>query len=294
MSIAEKLTTIAENQQRVYDAGYAQGQNDGGGGYDSGWNDGYQSGYSDGEDVGWNAGYSSGWDEGNASGYFIGLNEGIEEGKREQEDAFWDAIQQNGTRTSYNRAFCSETWNDDNFKPKYDIRPTANNGFYNCFNFSNIVDLKGVLERQGVTLDTSQCAGDFNQVFANAKTKRVPTIDASKATTIAQMFISCPIEYVEGLIVGPSTTYNYAFDNAGNLEHIIFGGTIGQNRLDMSGCHKLNKASIDSIVNALSDTTSGLSITLSKTAVDAISAAEGEDYGDYISSLKPNWTINLL
>lgn len=32
MSIAEKLTTIAENQQKVYDAGYAAGQAEGGGG----------------------------------------------------------------------------------------------------------------------------------------------------------------------------------------------------------------------------------------------------------------------
>ena len=35
MSIAEKLTTIAENQQRVYGAGYAAGQAEGGGSGDS-------------------------------------------------------------------------------------------------------------------------------------------------------------------------------------------------------------------------------------------------------------------
>lgn len=34
MSIAEKLTTIAENQQKVYNAGYAAGQTAGGGGAD--------------------------------------------------------------------------------------------------------------------------------------------------------------------------------------------------------------------------------------------------------------------
>ena len=32
MSIAEKLTTIAENQQKVYDAGFTAGQAQGGGG----------------------------------------------------------------------------------------------------------------------------------------------------------------------------------------------------------------------------------------------------------------------
>lgn len=45
MSVAEKLTTIAENQQRVYDAGYAKGQAEGGGGsYDEGYEDGKQDG----------------------------------------------------------------------------------------------------------------------------------------------------------------------------------------------------------------------------------------------------------
>lgn len=34
MSLAEKLTTVAENQQRVYDAGYEKGKAEGGGGID--------------------------------------------------------------------------------------------------------------------------------------------------------------------------------------------------------------------------------------------------------------------
>ena len=38
MSIAEKLVTIAENQQMVYDAGYAKGQAEGGGSYEEGYN----------------------------------------------------------------------------------------------------------------------------------------------------------------------------------------------------------------------------------------------------------------
>lgn len=36
MTIAEKLQTIAENEQKVFDAGYAKGQAEGGGGYDEG------------------------------------------------------------------------------------------------------------------------------------------------------------------------------------------------------------------------------------------------------------------
>ena len=43
MSIAEKLTTIAENQQKVYDAGFTAGQAQGGGG-GNGYDEGYEQG----------------------------------------------------------------------------------------------------------------------------------------------------------------------------------------------------------------------------------------------------------
>lgn len=80
--IAEKLTTIAENQQKVYDAGFTAGQTQGGGGS-------YDQGYTD--------------------------------GKQAEHDRFWDAFQQGGTRTSYNSAFEGSYWTDEAFKPKYDL-----------------------------------------------------------------------------------------------------------------------------------------------------------------------------
>lgn len=43
MSIAEKLTAVSQNQQRVYDAGFAAGQ--AGGGYDEGYEAGQQAEY---------------------------------------------------------------------------------------------------------------------------------------------------------------------------------------------------------------------------------------------------------
>jgi len=65
MSIAEKLVEIAQDLPKVYDAGFAAGQNAGGGGY----------------------------------------AEGYEAGKQAEQSAFWDMYQQNGTRTYYLRAF---------------------------------------------------------------------------------------------------------------------------------------------------------------------------------------------
>ena len=67
MSIAEKLTTIAENQQRVYDAGFSAGQAQGG-------NGGYDEGYID------------GWNEGSTNSYNNGYDDGLEEGYNKAND----------------------------------------------------------------------------------------------------------------------------------------------------------------------------------------------------------------
>ena len=221
-------------------------------------------------------------------------------GKQAQEDAFWDAVQDHGNRNNYNRGFCGVTWNDANFKPKYDIKPTAYSGFYSCFSFAAITDLKGILERQGITLDTSGCVGDMGQVFSNSTITRLPTIDASRATSISHMFsYANNLTYVEKLIVGANTQLSYAFGSTQNLEHIIFGGTIGQAGLDLSAATKLDRESIESIINTLSATTSGMSITLSQTAVDnafgdgtEFSGTDGPEFNELIET-KSNWTINL-
>lgn len=236
MSIAEKLTAITENQQRVYDAG-----------------------------------------------------------KQAQEDAFWDTAQANGTRINYNRGFCGYTWTDETFKPKYDIKPTAINGFYNCFAWSFIEDFAGILERQGISLDTSGCSGDMSSAFSNSTVINVPVIDASKASTIAHMFAFCTkLERVEGLIVSATTAPLYTFGSCTALEHIIFGGTIGQNGLDLSACTKLDKESIESVINTLSTTTSGLSVTLSSAAVTAAFGSTTASEWTALIATRPNWTISLV
>ena len=85
-----------------------------------------------------------------------------------------------------------------------------------------------------------------------------------------------------------------------NLENIIFEGEIGK-EIDIQHSHKLTKASITSIINALSSTTSGLSVTLSKTAVNtAFETSTGANNGSIstewsaLVATKTNWTINLV
>ena len=80
MSIAEKLQTVAENQQKVYNAGYEKGKAEGG----------------DTETA---------------------YNEGFEAGKKSEYDTFWDSYQDNGERYNWQHAF--SRWNNDIYNPKY-------------------------------------------------------------------------------------------------------------------------------------------------------------------------------
>lgn len=105
MSIAKKLHTIAENMQKVYDAGADTG---GGGNY----NEGYQSGYAEGE----------------------------AEGRKNQYDEFWNGYSQNGTRYNWNNAFFGYGWSDNTYNPPWDF----NNVRYcsSMFSQSSITNIK--------------------------------------------------------------------------------------------------------------------------------------------------------
>lgn len=107
MSIAEKLQTIAENQQRVYDAGFAAGQ--------------AASGDSD-----------------------AAYQDGFVAGKKAEWDAFWEVFQNHGKATSYQHAFSLGKFTDENYNPKYPLRfasDTVVGGQY-VFYASPITDTK--------------------------------------------------------------------------------------------------------------------------------------------------------
>lgn len=110
MNISEKLITIAENEQKIYNKGYYNGSNDG-----------YVYGYDEGYWVGEEVGYSDGYNEGHEEGYHQGEAVGFEQGKQAEYDAFWDEFQKNGAKISYVQAFYSSKWTAVNYKPKYPI-----------------------------------------------------------------------------------------------------------------------------------------------------------------------------
>lgn len=230
---------------------------------------------------------------------------GVEEGKNSAYSDFWDAVQDKGNRTIYTRAFDNKSWNNIVFKPKYDMYPTeAQRMFYGSGIEGDFVE---ILDQLDVKLDFSNCTNIANLFQNNGGITRVGVIDTSSITGTASwvwgnVFYNCPkLVTIDKIIVTEnSTSFNQMFNLCPSLINVTFEGVIAKNGLNLSWSTKLSRASIESIINTLSATTSGLSITLSKTAVNtAFETTEGLNDGSTsaewlaLIATKNNWTISL-
>lgn len=231
-----------------------------------------------------------------------GLVEGIEQGKQAEYDRFWDSFQKNGNLNDYTYAFGGNGWNDETFKPKYNIVPTISAD--HIFSATHIEDIIGCLKKTGVTFDFSQCRGTSYIMSNSKKTVNFPTVDSTKRSHWNYGFYNNDLLHtIEKVILksdGSQSFTNFSFGLNPALVEIRFEGVIGKNGLNLQWSTKLSKESITNIINALSDSTSGLSITLSKAAVDkAFETSEGANDGstsaewNALIATKTNWTINL-
>ena len=261
-TIAEKLTQIAENEPKVYDAGYNKGK-------------------AEGDTEGYNRGHATGYEEGKA--------EGIEEGKQSEYDAFWDHYQKNGNRTYYDNAFADGgneggRWRYNvTYKPKYPIKPIS---AMNMYSYS-------ALPYEAIAaVDFSKCK-DFYCCFNYYKGgTQFPPLDLRVATRTQNLFgWSTKIQEVEELWVAESTPYQAIFGGCTNLTEVRFNGTIGQNGLSFKDSTLLSKASIENIIGCLSDTTTGLTVTF---ALDSVTSRfDSMKEWEELMATKPNWTIAL-
>lgn len=263
MSIADKIARAKEDYNDVYDHG---------------WSKGNMAGISEGFENGRNLGRQEGYDEGYAAGVAAGggggasYEQGVEDGKKAAYDTLWDALQENGNRRSYQYSFYSTslTWTNEIYNPKYPIicddstAYTATSIFHGN---SYITDTKVPITIRDTRMDNT---------FMNCvNLKRIPSLTVENLTRI----------------VG-------AFQNCRSLETLIMHGTIDQD-IDLQWSTKLSKESIWSIMVALSETSTGKTITLSKTAVDVafgnddFVGSDTLDWGQRVLD-RPNWTVNLV
>lgn len=279
MSISDKLALIAENELKVYNAGYEKGKAEGG----------------DTE---------------------AAYEQGVADGKQAEYDAFWDVYQLNGTRINYQYAFGNSLWKNETFRPKYNIVLGSGYSGTNMFHSCTVTDLTAALEKQGVILDTSN-NGVFTSMFQKANCKRIPPINLSRSheygSSLSYLFANSTVETIDKLIVTENTTFSStSFQGCASLISVTFEGIIGKNGLNLQWSTNLSRDSIINVVMHLSDDTSGLSVTLSKAAVDeafkvlpgemdgsevveedAVIGSDSQAWNNLIAS-RANWTINLV
>ena len=215
------------------------------------------------------------------------FEKGYEAGKKAQYDAFWDAYLTGFPR--YTALFAGGGWDRETFKPARSINFKSNCSYcfyYNCAE----VDLVALCEELGITMTFKPENAAY--MFAYSLFTHLPEIDFTNVTALSNAFVNCKnIVTMDKLILKSNGTNTFAstFSGCNALENVVIEGVIGNN-VSFQNSHKLSRESIVSILNALSPSTSGLTVTLSKTAKE--SAFTADEWAALIAE-KPNWTIAL-
>lgn len=216
-----------------------------------------------------------------------------EAGKKSEYDAFWDEVQQNGTRTNYALGLCGNHWTKQNFKPKYPIKPVGS--MANCFAYWNNTVFKDLIDfRECCELDTSEVTSLGAAFYASALIYAIGVLDCRKCSNADTAFQNATnLTIIEMIVSASAVRYNNTFQNCSALEEIRFEGVIGSN-INFQWSTKLSKASIENIIGCLSSTTSGLTVTLSKTAVtSAFGSTTSEEWLNLVAT-RSDWTISTI
>lgn len=212
---------------------------------------------------------------------------GKAEGAKEEYDRFWEFVQPTN-RTMFMYMFNYWDWEyGDPKKPiVIDNKNTGIVGmFYYCAKLKTINAEKFDFINVGVATNLfanctslenvpkiSLCCANLTNAYANCyKLRTIGLVDVSRITVnngLNDTFKNC-----------------YALEDIGEIR-----GQILQNSLNLQGSTKLNQATFIRVVNALSDSEVGNSVTFSKVAKE--SAFTDEEWAQLIGT-KPNWTIAL-
>lgn len=226
-----------------------------------------------------------------------------EAGKDAFYDFFWDNFQQNGTRGDYSSSF-GACWSKETFKPKYTIAPT--NAYMMFMYFAKAEAAPMDFVEMGIDLDLSKCTV-MTQLFSDANISRVGVVDCRKTRDGGRYAFasSKKLVTIEKLIFldtpfAATNTFQYTFQSCEALVNInAIEGKICNNGLSLQWSTKLSKQSIINIINALSSTTTGLTITFSKTAINNAFGINIDNESTYttewntLRGSKSNWSFSF-
>ena len=218
--ITNNNETIYENAQKIYDHALEVGQSQG-----------YNEGYEEGNNVGYDNGYAASLTD------------------------FWASALNNGKRTNFATAFAGYGWNDQTFRPIYDMYPsgTISGSAASMFNNCRITDLAGILSSFGVKIDFSQ-AKSLKYCFSNSTITHLPQLDISSAEAIDDLVRGCTkLVSIEGITLSETIVQNFtrSFDTCKSLEYLRWNGGSIKTDLDLKLSTKLDRASITNTIKAL-------------------------------------------
>ena len=233
----------------------------------------------------------------------------FEAGKKSEYDAFWDAMQENGERTRYNSfgagvAIPSEIWKT----PKYPFVLERAERFLDSFNTTlDMPPYNRPLDISHWKIDASLLT-TAQRFCMNASISNL-TVDLSNATSLREAFYSSDRGCCNNIAIKVSEKcetfylafwYNTRSAFCYDVVRFIEGSVIAAGDLNLSHCTQ-SKESLASVINALSDTTTGLTVTLRLAAVNSAfetsaGAADGSTSDEWLAlaATKSNWTINLI
>lgn len=213
-------------------------------------------------------------------------------GQKTEYDRFWDLYQDYGNRTSYQFGFASG-WKADLIWPKYDMHIDS---AYMMFMYSpEGIDLAQRAEECGIVIDFSRCT-NFQYAFTYCGLRRLGVIDTRSCAAFNHFAIgSGYLTTIDEIILKEDGSQKIEVPDAffpPALQHIVITGKIGSTVSCISG--NLTKASIISVVNALLETASGKTLTLSRYAVNlAFGSVDSDEWAALVAS-RSNWTISLV
>jgi hypothetical protein len=221
---------------------------------------------------------------------------GEEAGKQAQHDEFWNVVQQSGNRTSYEYAFTR--WGSEYIRPKYKVIPTATRALVGVFQeCSNLKKVEAeYYDFSQVPYGTASNQGAVYTFHYCTALEEIEDVGLPAIFIYSNTFAGCTkLRTIAKIKFDENTQIQDAFWSCSALENLTIEGTIGQNGINLKWSINLSQDSIISVLNALSDSTSGLSITLSLKAVNKAftNGVNSSLWQEWVHD-KSNWTINLV
>ncbi|MBQ8249969.1 MAG: hypothetical protein IJY93_08880 [Clostridia bacterium] len=231
-----------------------------------------------------------------ATGVDSVYGKGIETGAQTEYDRFWNEFQDYGERTDYTFAF--RHWSADYIRPKYKVENISLQA-QQMFQFAKIKKLEAEhFDLAGADKLSGTVYGMFN---ACKQLEEIEDVGIPATNYSATWYNCTALRKIAIIRCVAGKAFNAAFQNCEALEDVTFTGEMSMNGLDLRYSTKLNRASIESVINVLSSSTSGRSVTLSEAAVNtafetsagATDESTSPEWAALIAT-KSNWTISLI